>query len=136
MKVIEARSHAHGVMPSDRKRPPDQSAQNALADRQRKNVALARKQPGHRNAANPGKRNEHRIRPMKRGKDGARNQRSARRTVCCVEKTIGRVGIQSHLLEKAKCHVAKEMFRRQEMADGAVQTAKSQTHSTKPDDEG
>src|SRR6266436_190621 len=136
MKVIEARSHAHGVMPSDRKRPPDQSAQNALADRQRKNAALARKQPGHCNAANPGKRNEHRIRPMQRGKNRACNQRGARRTICCAHKAISCVGIQTYLLKQAKCHVAEKMFRRQQAIEGAVQTTESQTHKAKPEDEG
>src|SRR6266851_2340050 len=135
MERVEAGPHAHGVMPHHGKRPPHQSPQNALPESERKNVALAREQPGHRDSADPRERNENRIRPMKRGKDRTRNQGSAHRTFGCGEKTISYVGIQPHLLEKAKGQVAKEMFRNPVMVERSMQTTKNEAHDAKTNDE-
>src|SRR6202171_885741 len=117
MEMIETRPHAHGMMPRDRKSPPNQTAQNGLPKSERKNVAFTREHPGHRDSADPGERNEYRIRQMKRGKDRTGFQGCAHRTLCCGEKAIGCVGIQPHLLEKAKGHVAKEVLQYQVLVE-------------------
>src|SRR5882762_4198988 len=117
MEMIETRPYAHGVMPRDRKGPPNKTAQYGLAKSEGKNVALTREHPGHRDSADPGERNEHRIRPMKRGKDRTGNQGGAQRTFCCGEK--------------AKGHIAKEMLRNQVMFERPVQTTKNGPHEAK-----
>src|SRR5467141_1058640 len=133
MEMIEARPHAHSVMPRHRKGPPNQTAQNGLPKSEGKNIALTREHPGHRDSADPGERNEYRIRPMKRGKDRAGDQGCAHGTFCCSEKAIGCVGIQPHLLEKAKGHIAKEVLGNQVMVERPVQTTKNEPHEAKSD---
>src|SRR5207253_6930577 len=99
------------MMPRDRKRTPNKSAQNSLADGERDDVALARKEPRHGNSTNEGKRNQDGIRPMKGSKNCAGEQRSKRRAIDCAEEPVRGIGIQSHLLEQAKRHVAKKTIR-------------------------
>src|SRR5258706_2943808 len=133
MEMIETWSHAHGVMPRHREGPPNKTAQYGLPKSEWKNVALTREHPGHRYSADPGERNEYRIRPMKRGKDRTGYQGRAHGTFCCGEKAIGCVGIQPHLLEKAKGHIAKEMLGNQVMVERPVRTTKNEPHEAKSD---
>src|SRR5260370_4329978 len=81
MEVIETRPQAHGVMPRHWKRPPDHSAQNALPDGERNDVAFAGKEPRHGDSADEGERNQDWIRPVKRGENCAREQRGTQRAV-------------------------------------------------------
>jgi hypothetical protein len=39
---VVAGAYAHGVMPCQRKCPPDQATENGLTENQRENVAIAR----------------------------------------------------------------------------------------------
>ncbi len=134
--MVEPWSNAHGVMPGDWKCPPHQRPQNALKESERENVALAREKPRHCCSADPRKWNEHGVRPMERGEKRTRDQGSAHRVIRCSEKTTGDVGIQPHLLEKAKGHVAEEMFRDEEMAEWAMQSAETNSYDTECADAG
>src|SRR6266566_7652903 len=89
MEMIEAGTHAHGVMPRGGERPPHQCAENTLADGEGKNVSLPSEEPGHRDSTDPGERNENWIRPMERGKDRASHQRRQHGAIQCGEKAIG-----------------------------------------------
>src|SRR5260370_36768886 len=109
MEVIETRPHAHGVMPRDRKRPPNQSAENTLPNSKWNNVAIARKKPCHGDSSDESERNQHGIRPMKRGKNCSREQRGARRAARRSEKAVRWIGIQPTLLEQAKSHIPKKL---------------------------
>src|SRR2546430_2268709 len=114
MECVEAWSHAHGMMPRDRKRPPNQSAENALPNGKWNNVAIAGKEPCHGDSPDESERNQHGIRPMNRGKDCAGEQRGSRRGARRSEKPVRQVGIQPNLLEQAKGHIPKKMLRSEE----------------------
>lgn len=136
MERVETRPHAHSVMPRNRKRPPNQSAQNSLPNGERNDVAFARKEPGHRDSADKGERNQHGIRPMKRGKNCACQQRGARRAIRCSQEPVCQIGIQPHLLEQAKGHIPQKMFGNEEMVHGAMQCAEKDYRKAKPREAG
>ena len=52
MKRVVAWADAHAVMPRHGKGPPHQSSQNGLPDGERDDVAFAREEPAHGDAAN------------------------------------------------------------------------------------
>src|ERR1700694_1257424 len=99
MEMIESRPDAHCVMPRSWKCPPDQDSENAMADSERDNVALADEKPGHGYSANPGERHQDGIRPVQRRKDGSCYERSADAARRRSKQPIGQEGIQPHLLE-------------------------------------
>src|SRR6266849_6223744 len=134
--MIEPWPHAQTVMPSNRKRPPNQSAQNSLPDGERNDVAFARKEPRHGGSSKESERNQHGIRPVKRGKNCAGEQGGARSAVCCSKEPVCQIGIQSDLLEQAKRHVPKEMPGNEEMVHGAMQCAEQNSREAKSRDTG
>src|SRR6266480_3544623 len=81
MEVIVTRPHAHGVMPRNRKRPPNQSAQNSLPDGEWNDVAIAGEEPRRGGSPDEGERNQHGIWPVKRSKNCACKQSGTRRAV-------------------------------------------------------
>ena len=124
MKVIEARSDAHGVMPGDRKRPPNHRSQDSLSAGERKDVAFVREKPGHARAANPSEGNQNGVGPMERGENRSRNQGSSRGANIGSEEPIGDAGVQPDLLEDAEKHVPKEASRNEQVVERAMQPAK------------
>ncbi len=136
MESVEARPDAHGVMPRNRKRPPNQSAQNSLPNGERNDVAFARKEPGHRDSADKGERNQHGIRPMKRRKNCACEQRGAHRAIRRSQEPVRQIGIQPHLLEQAKGHIPQKMFGNEEMVHGEMHCAEQDSREAKPRDAG
>jgi len=50
-EMIEARTHAHSMMPGHGEGPPNDSTQNPLPNGQGKNIALLREDPGHQESA-------------------------------------------------------------------------------------
>src|SRR5882672_1174257 len=121
MKVVEARSYAHGVMPRYRKRPPNYRSQNSLAGSERKDVAVAREKPSHGASANPSEGNQHRIGPMERGENRSRNQGSSSGAHVGCEEPVGDAGVQADLLEQAEEHVPKEAIRNEQVVERAMQ---------------
>ena len=115
MEVIVTRPHAHGVMPRNRKRPPNQSAQNSLPNGEWNDIAIAGKEPRHGDSPDEGERNQHGIWPVKRRKNCAYKQRGTRRAACCCKEPVRQIGIQPHLLEQAKGHIPKKMPGHEEM---------------------
>ncbi len=136
MEGIEARSHTHGVMPGQREGPPHQSAQDALADGERDNVAFLSEKPGHEGSANQGERNENGIGPMKQGKDSAGEKMSKEGAIQGGEKTIGKVGVERKLLEKTESHVSDEAMGDKEMSERVVGPTESVADDEKSDDAG
>jgi hypothetical protein len=130
MERIKSRSHAHGVMPRHRERPPHQSPQSPLRNRQRNNVAVASEEPGHCCSPDERQRNENRIRPMEPSKDGAGKKTSADAIFGSRKKSIGEKGIQPYLLKQAKRHVTKEVFGDQKMAGRAMESTEKKAQDT------
>src|SRR6266403_86325 len=135
MKVIEARSDSHRMMPGNRKRPPNYRSQNSLANSERKDVALACEKPSHRASANPSERNQHGVGPMKRGENRSRNQRSYRGARISCEEPIGDAGVQPDLLEQAEKHVPKEALWNEHVGDRAMQPTKKKSNDAQADPE-
>src|SRR5260370_14856948 len=102
------RTNAHGVMPGQRKCPPNQRTENRLPERERKHVALASKKPGHHHAAGERNRNQNRIRPVQRAEDGSGNEASLPAVRQSGEKTIGQIRLQRDLLQQTEREVAPE----------------------------
>src|ERR1700732_1818965 len=134
MKVIETWPHAHGVMPRNRKRPPNHSAQNSLPNGERNDVAIAGKEPRHGGSPDEGERNQHGIGPVKRCKNCACKQRGSCSAARCSKEPVRQIGIQSHLLEQAKGHVSKKMPGNEEMLHGAMQRPEQDSREAKSTD--
>ena len=132
--MIEPRPHAHCVVPRNRKRPPNQSAQNSLTDGERNDVALAGKEPRHSGSPDEGKRNQHGIWPVDHCKNCACKQRGRRWAACRSKQPVRQIGIQTHLLEQAKGHVSKKMPGNEEMLHGAMQRAEQDSREAKSTD--
>jgi len=128
MKVVEARSDAHRMMPGDGKRPPNYRSQYSLADSERKDVALAREKPSHGASANPSEGNQHRVGPMESGENRSRNQGSSHGAHIGCEEPIGDAGVQPYLLEQAEKHVPKEALWNEQVADWAMQPTKKKSN--------
>ena len=118
--MIKAWPHAHGMMPGQRKSPPNHSAKNSLPNGERKNVAFLGEEPGHQNSPDPGKRNKDGIGPMEQSEKRAGQERGANGTFGGLEKAIRDERIQSNLLHQTEGHIAKETLGNQEMMEGAV----------------
>ena len=128
MKVVEARSDAHRMMPGDRKRPPNYRSQYSLADSEWKNVPLTREKPSHGRAANPSEGNQHWVGPMERGENRSRNQASSRGAHIGCEEPIGYAGVQPDLLEQAEKQVPKEALRNEQVAGQAMQPTEKKSN--------
>src|SRR2546425_12977378 len=120
-------TNAHGVMPGQRKRPPNQRTENRLPERKRKHVAFASKKPGHHNAARERNRNQNRIRPVQRAEDGSGNQTNLP-TICeGAEKTIGQIRLQRDLLQQTEREVAPEAAQGKQMRGKTVKRAEKES---------
>jgi len=108
MEGVEPGANAHAVMPGYREDPPDQCAQNGLADCKRENVAFAREEPAHGDAADESQRNENGIGPVERGKDAAGEKGCEARVFERIEKAIRQVRVQRNLLQQAESGVGEE----------------------------
>src|SRR5437879_2631979 len=124
MKVIEARPDAHGVMPGNRKRPPNHRSQDSLSAGQREDVAFLCEKPGRDRAADPSEGNQNGVGPMERGENRSRDQRSCGGAYTGGEQPIGDIGVQPDLLEDAEKHVPKEASRNEQVVERAMQPAK------------
>jgi len=102
-------------MQRNRKRPPNQSAQNSLPNGEWNDIAIAGKEPRHGDSPDEGERNQHGIWPVKCRKNYACKQRGTRRAACCCKEPVRQIGIQPHLLEQAKVHIPKKMPGHEEM---------------------
>src|SRR5260370_401152 len=121
------RTNAHGVMPGQRKCPPNQRTENRLAERERKHVAFARKKPGHHHAAGERNRNQNRIRPVQRAEDGSGNQTSLPAGRQGREKTIGQVRLQRDLLQQTEREVIPEAAKGKQMRGKTVKRAEKES---------
>src|SRR2546427_13208822 len=121
MEVIVTRAYAHGVMPRDRKRPPNQSAQNSLPNSEWNDVAIAGKEPRHGGSPGEGKRNQHRIWPVKRRKNCACKQRGRRWALRFSKQPAHHLRSPSHLLVKANSARPLKMLQLEVMAYGVMQ---------------
>jgi hypothetical protein len=70
------------VVPRHGKTPPRERTEQRLHDRERDDVALAQKEPGHHASADESYGNENGIRPVTRGKDPARQKRRKPSLAC------------------------------------------------------
>src|SRR5260370_22283685 len=121
------RTNAHGVMPGQRKRPPNQRTENRLPERERKHVALASKKPGHHHAAGERNRNQNRIRPVQRAEDGSSNQTSLPAVRQSSEKTIDQIRLQRDLLQQTEREVAPEAAKGKQMRGKTVKRAEKES---------
>src|SRR5260370_5325526 len=121
------RTNAHGVMPGQRKCPPNQRTEDRLPERERKHVALARKKPGQHNATGKRNRNQNRIRPVQRAEDGSGNEASLPAVRQSSEKTVGQVRLQRDLLQQAEREVAPEAAKGKQMRGKAVKRAEKES---------
>src|SRR5882762_7159196 len=135
MKVVEARSDAHRMMPGDRKRPPNHRSQYSLADSEWKNVPLTREKPSHGRAANPSEGNQHWVGPMERGENRSRNQASSRGAHIGCEEPIGYAGVQPDLLEQAEKHIPKEALWNEHVFYWAMPLTKKKPNDAQADPE-
>jgi len=134
MEPVEARSHTHAVMPSHRKRPPNQRAQDALSNSEWNDVALPRKEPSHDGSSDEGEGNQQGIGPVERRKNSSSEKRSDRRAADYREKPVRQIGIHCHLLEQTKSHIPQEMVEIKVMAQRAMQRTEANSHEKKPYD--
>src|SRR2546428_7798142 len=121
------RTNAHGMMPGQRKRPPNQRTKNRLPERERKHVAFASKKPGHHDAAGERNRNQNRIRPVQRAEDGSGKQTSLP-TICeGAEKTIGQIRLQRDLLQQTEREVVPEAAKGKQVLGKTVKRAEKKS---------
>jgi len=128
MKVVEAGSDTHRMMPDDRKRPPNYRSQDSLADSERKDVALAREKPSHGATANPSEGNQHGVGPMERGENCSRNQGGSGGANVGSEEPIVEAGVQPDLLEQAEKHVPEEAPWNEHVVDRSMQAIKKKSN--------
>src|SRR5712692_4706144 len=117
------RTNAHGVMPGQRKRPPNQRTENRLPERERKHVAFAGKKPGHHHAAGERNRNQNRIRPVQRAEDGSGSQTRLPTGRQSGEKTIGQIRLQRYLLQQTEREVVPEAAKGKQVRGKTVKRA-------------
>src|SRR5712691_7195939 len=117
------RTNAHGVMPGQRKCPPNQRTENRLTERERNHVALASKKPGHHHAAGERNRNQNRIRPVQRAEDGSGNQASLPDVRQSGEKTVGQIRLQRDLLQQTEREVIPEAAQGKQVRGKTVKRA-------------
>src|SRR5260370_26878136 len=121
------RTNAHGVMPGQRKCPPNQRTENRLPERERKHVALASKKPGHHHAAGERNRKQNRIRPVQRAEDGSGNEASLAAVRQSGEKTIGQIRLQRDLLQQTEREVAPEAAKGKQVRGKTVKRAEKES---------
>ncbi len=129
VEMVEARSHAHGMMPGDRESPPNQSAKNPLPYGEREDIPLFREKPGHQNSANPCDRHKDGIRPVEQGEERAGDERNAHGVVNGRAETVRDERIQADLLQQAERHVAKEAPGNKKRPDGPVRAPEKKSRN-------
>ncbi len=87
------------MVPRYRKGPEDEGAENGLSEDQRKDVALAREEPAHGGAADPGERYEDGIRPMERREECPACDSCKIGIMKGAQQSIHGEGLQTYLLK-------------------------------------
>src|SRR6516225_7072056 len=126
MKSPVARAHAHRMVPRQGKSPPYQRAKDCLAQCQRQNVSLLRKQPSHPYATDKRQRHQHRVGPVQRGENGPGSEGGVLRLFKRAQQAVVEKGIERDLLQEAKCEVSSEAPHTDQVCRQTVEHAEKQ----------